>query len=296
MSTVDGRRPLRIIRQGIYENDVRRLSDTESVANSFLLTTDFEGSIALTIKNDTFEIVDAQWSIHRAPDMDRRGEGRAEMLIGDSAFTGDRRNHVKVLPDYSAGQTETPEDPKAVSPEWAHIRELYLEAMRGLLQAENYLLYERGFKGIIDYEESWDSDCRPYHTEKPGVNEWPAYVGSFEHFRKRDLYNKYLQMTLMDNGDRTVTALGTYNDSFHEMSVCFVFDPADGIIQDLSLNHVRVPFKPCHDFQESFAERFIGLNIHDLSKREVGKLIGGSFGCFHFVDIIYDLVEMAAEL
>jgi hypothetical protein len=296
MSTVDGKKPLRIIKQGIYENDVRRLSDTESAANAFLLTSDFEGSVAVTIKNDTFEIVDAQWGIHRAADMSHRGEGRAELLIGDSAYTGDRRNHIKVLPDYSAGETEISENPADVSPEWKNIRELYLETLRGLLQAEYYLLYERGYKGIIDYEESWDSDCRPYHVDKPAVDEWPIYVGAFEHFRKRDLYNKYLQMILMDNGDDTVTALGTYNDSFHEMSACFVFAPSDGIITDFSLNHIRVPFKPCHDFQESFAEKFIGLKLTDLSKREVGKLIGGSYGCFHFVDIIYDLIEMAAEL
>ena len=112
----------------------------------------------------------------------------------------------------------------------------------------------------------------------------------------RDLYNKYLQMNLIDNGDETVTALGTYNDSFHEMSTCFVFNKADGVITDFSLNHLRVPFKSCHDFQESFSELFIGLNIHELTKRDIGKLIGGSYGCFHFVDIIYDLIEMAAEL
>ena len=47
-----------------------------------MLTTDFEGSISLTFKNDTFEITDAKWGIHRAPDMDRRGEGTADMLIG----------------------------------------------------------------------------------------------------------------------------------------------------------------------------------------------------------------------
>ena len=296
MSTINGKKPLRIIKQGIYENDVRRISDTESVANAFMLTTDFEGSISLTFKNDTFEITDAKWGIHRAPDMDRRGEGTADMLIGDSAYTGDRRNHIKVLPDYSAGQTETPEDPKAVSPEWKHIRELYLEALRGALQAEYYLLKERGFKDIIDYEESWDSNCRPYHLDPPAVDEWPIYVGAFDHFRVRDLYNKYLQMNLIDNGDETVTALGTYNDSFHEMSTCFIFNKADGVITDFSLNHLRVPFKSCHDFQESFSELFIGLNIHELTKRDIGKLIGGSYGCFHFVDIIYDLIEMAAEL
>ena len=56
MSTINGKKPLRIIKQGIYENDVRRISDEESVANAFMLTTDFEGSISLTFKNDTFEI------------------------------------------------------------------------------------------------------------------------------------------------------------------------------------------------------------------------------------------------
>ena len=68
-------------------------------------------------------------------------------------------------------------------------------------------------------------------------------------------------MNLIDNGDETVTALGTYNDSFHEMSTCFVFNKADGVITDFSLNHLRVPFKSCHDFQESFSELFIGTSM-----------------------------------
>ena len=41
---------------------------------------------------------------------------------------------------------------------------------------------------------------------------------------------------------------------------------------------------------------FIGKKIDDLTKREVGSLIGGSEGCFHLVDIVADVAKAARDL
>ena len=41
---------------------------------------------------------------------------------------------------------------------------------------------------------------------------------------------------------------------------------------------------------------FIGKNIDDLTKREVGASSGGSEGCFHLVDIVADVAKAARDL
>ena len=66
---------------------------------------------------------------------------------------------------------------------------------------------------------------------------------------------------------------------------------ASGVISDFDLNAVRVPFPPCHDLDHSHAEDFVGKDIRAIKKREVGKILGGALGCFHFVDIVADIAD-----
>ena len=74
---------MKIIRQGAYSNIVRRISEEECITDSYLNATEFEGSASLRFRVDTFEITDARWAIHRAPDPERRGEGVAGLMIGE---------------------------------------------------------------------------------------------------------------------------------------------------------------------------------------------------------------------
>ena len=39
-----------------------------------------------------------------------------------------------------------------------------------------------------------------------------------------------------------------------------------------------------------------GKNIYHLTKREIGKILGGSAGCFHTVDILADITAALAGL
>ena len=58
----------------------------------------------------------------------------------------------------------------------------------------------------------------------------------------------------------------------------------------------RWPFAACFEMDHMAAGLFIGKNIDDLTKREVGALIGGSEGCFHLVDIVADVAKAARDL
>lgn len=314
---------MKIIKQGSYINYVRRIDENTLESGAMLVSTDFEGSASLFFVPETYEVKDAVWGIHHAKDPERRGEGRATMLIGESCYATDR-NSIKIMPDYSKSvdysvppggwegaatnksqlveaiaddDKERAVAEKAnVSPEWENIRELFLEAVRGAYQAEFYLLEEREFGSLLNYEINWiatkDNDyCRPYHNTKPEVNEWPEHTGAVEHYRRKDLYNKYISHVLMDRGGDQIEAFGSFHDSFHEMSVLFHYGKEDGIITDLEVDIVRVPMKACWGLQDvDYASHFVGRNVYELKKRDVGKAMGKGPGCFHLVDVMYDII------
>lgn len=306
-----------IIRQGVYSNIVRRINENECVSDAYLVSTDFEGSASVTFKVDTFEITDARWAVHRDADPERRGEGVAEMLIGESAYIDDRKNSVKVLPDYTY-VTDYNEPPGGwegvnphkeeildeapadiVSPAWRHIRELFLETLRGAYQAEAYLIVERGMGTLREYEAYWEKlkpgYCRPYiKGDMPALEEWPIYTGNIQHYRTYDLYNKYINYMVMDNGDGCSYAVGTFNDSAHEMNIELEYDDK-GVILDYDMTAVRVPFDRCRELDHLDPQEVIGMNLYDIKKRDVGKVLGGPHGCFHFVDILADIASAIQE-
>lgn len=314
---------MKVLRQGAYTSNVRYYDEKHAIADACLLSTDFEGSVSVIFERATMKIVEAKWAIHRAPDMERRGQGEAPMLIGQSAYANDR-NNIKYLPDYSKCTDYTlppggwdgdvpehksvlekeivdEEEAKAqkdeASPEWKNIRELYLEVLRGVLQAEYYMLEDRGYGGYVDYELHWgdsmQGNCRPYNGEMPPVDAWPLYVGGPNHYRTYDYYNKYKQFTIIDNEDGTMSATGAYNDSFHELTLVMSFGKEDGIITDYDQMTVRVPFNPCWELQHLHNDLFIGKDIRAFSKRDVGKISGGNMGCYHLVDLVAAIAEMS---
>lgn len=301
---------MKIISQGTYYNTVKRENEQEVLSEATLVASDFEGFASLRFRPDTYEITEARWAIHRASDPERRGEGTADMLVGESAYADDRRNSIKILPDYSycvdyvapPGGWEgydphkkdlRDEPPAEVSAEWELIRELFLECVRGGYQAEEYLLVERGIGTLLNYEKIWDEQkpgyCRPYYPDDmPALDIWPIHTGNVQHFHTHDLYNKYISFTIMDKGEDDVYAFGVYNDWAHEMDM-EVFCGRDGVIRDYDMNVIRVPYQPCRELDHLNPPELIGMNMKTMTKRDIGRILGGSAGCFHMVDIVADL-------
>lgn len=157
-----------------------------------------------------------------------------------------------------------------------------------------------GIDGPIEYEKKWLNEkvnyCRPYTGRMPGLYDWPHYVNSLNHFRKQNLYNKYKQYTIISSGGDVVTANTTYQDSFHEMHAQLSYSLTTREITDFDMTMQRWPFAACFEMDHMAAGLFIGKNIDDLTKREVGALIGGSEGCFHLVDIVADVAKAARDL
>ncbi len=124
----------------------------------------------------------------------------------------------------------------------------------------------------------------------PALDEWPIYTGHHQNYRRDVMYNKYKQYTVMDAGNGSFTALTAYNDSFHEMDIELMFQK-DGTITAFDMETKRVPFAPCRGLDHLNPEEVIGKNLYEMAKRDAGKLLGGPMGCYHFVDIMWDVID-----
>lgn len=311
---------LKIITQGAYSNHVDIIDGKVGVTSGHMLTSEFEGNASIYFDINTYEIIDTRWSIHRAPDRERRGEGKATMLHGESVYLEDHANSISILPDYTkstdyygppGGWKDVPQhkekleevcpdddkerakaERKNVSWEWQKIRTLFTEAMVGPYQAESFLLRERGYTDYYDYAEYWKNlkipdYCLPYPTMNLDIQlTWMETTGTSQHYPQQNLYNKYIQYTVCDRGDDIAEALATYNDSFHEMSVEMRYRISTGEILSVESDAQRMPFAPCWTIRERANGAFVGENIYELKKRRVSEVIGGKTGCWHMLDMV----------
>lgn len=276
-----------MIEQGSYTSSADRISDKELASQTFFLSSAAECCVRLAADVKNFKITKAEYAIHRLNNRDDlRREGAIPDLVGASAYF-DGGKAVRALDDFGDD---------------GFIKELLRESIRSICQAETYLISERGFTDRREYEVNWlkdkDDYCRPYRKEcMPGLDEWTKHIGADRYARKRNLYNKYKSYSIFKNeGSDEVSAQGTYNDSFHEMSCSFGYREAERKIIAFDMSVCRAPYKPCFELTHASADLFVGKTIDELTKREVGKLIGGALGCFHLVDIVADMTAAASRL
>lgn len=275
---------IKVIEQGAYMNRVDKLPDGKFLAECSYLGSRYECSVVLYFDAREMKTEKAFYSVHRTPQNDNLTEGEIPELVGEPC-TFAASKIIKTLPNYDGN---------------GFIKELLLEDLRGINQAEIYMLEEINIADPIEYEKKWLNEkvnyCRPYTGRMPGVYEWPNYVNSLNHYRTQNLYNKYKQYTLISTGGDIATISGTYQDSFHEMYAQMSYSLTDRTITDFDMTMRRWPFAACFEMDHMASGLFVGRKIDDLTKKETGTLIGGSTGCFHLVDIVADMAKAARDL
>ena len=275
---------IRVVEQGSWINYTNKLNDKELISQAMFLSTRYECSATLVATTKGFKITQAYYSVHRCKDRSKRIEESLPELIGGSAHY-DGVKAIKELKDFG-------DDGK--------VKELFVECIRGLDQAETYLLEELGMKTREDFERYWQKGkedyCRPYWGKMPGLEEWSTYIGAYDYNRSQNFYNKTKTYTIIQRNDSQIEVVGVYNDSFHEMHSEITYNISDRVITDFDMVVVRAPHDPCYELSHTSADSFIGKPITDFKKREVGKLIGNGPGCFHLVDIVSDMATAVMEL
>lgn len=275
---------VKIIEQGAYLSQVNKTGGGKFAAKSTFISTRYECDAVMYADARTMTVDKVVYCIHRTPGNEGLIEAEIPELVGASCtFAGNKA--IKPLPDYDGK---------------GFIKELLLENLRCINQAEMYMLEEINIPDQMAYEEYWRDEkanyCRPYTNRMPDIYEWPVHSNYLEHYRNLNLYNKYKQYTIFDIGGGKATAAGTYQDSFHEMYAQLTYHLEDREITDFDMTMRRWPFAACYEMDHMWSERFVGRKIDELSKKVTGGLIGGSYGCFHLTDIVADMAKAARDL
>jgi hypothetical protein len=265
-----------VLYQGSYFYSVKKVKDSELLAETVFLSTELEAVGTLLVDLKSFCIKEAGWEIHRAPDPELQGRGVLPELKGVEAYFNAGRFLSRATDRIGGGL----------------VKGLLTECVRGIIQAEIYITKYRGFPTEDEYERCWKQEhvdsCRYYKRENMGENHWFAYVG--EHRREINLFNRYKSMTVYRRTDGSFLATGSFSDSFHELNVQLSFD--GDRITSCKAAFLRAPGPVCIESSE-FLGPFTGRSIAELNKKEVAKIIGGPDGCIHLVDIIHDTLTAA---
>lgn len=168
---------------------------------------------------------------------------------------------------------------------------LVAEAVRGVVQAETYLLKERGFSSAAEYGRYWETmysaSCRYYSNLDRVTRHWDEYAGTGARSGQLFLRNKtYLLYGL---GQNRLLTIGSLADTFHELNVRLKTDNA--VIQSAEADFLRVPDKVCTEAAR-FLTNLAGMNVRQRQKKELAGTLGAGQGCVHLIDVIDDAIDI----
>ncbi|KUO75035.1 MAG: hypothetical protein APF81_12330 [Desulfosporosinus sp. BRH_c37] len=171
------------------------------------------------------------------------------------------------------------EDPLAVA--------LFSETVKGIIQAETFLLNERGYGSEEEYSQKWlaffAGSCRYYSNLDRVTRHWYEYVG--ESKRDGNLFVRFKTQSLFELGNGQYLLTGNLSDSFHEVNVRlklngFTVEEADGVL-------LRTPDLVCRE-SATLLTNLEGINLRGIAKKELAGILGNGQGCVHIIDTVND--------
>jgi len=169
-------------------------------------------------------------------------------------------------------------------------RSLFAETVRGIIQAETFLLAERGFASPSEYTQYWEKfytgSCRYYSNLARISNKWDEYVGAD---RITGLFNRFKSQNVYIDEKQCYRVVGMLSDSFHELSVDLALNP-DLLVTKANGVMLRVPDNVCCE-AVAYISKLPGRRLEGLGKKQVAGLLGVGEGCVHLIDLVYDAVE-----
>ncbi|HBX23579.1 MAG TPA: DUF2889 domain-containing protein [Desulfotomaculum sp.] len=169
-------------------------------------------------------------------------------------------------------------------------RSLFAETVRGIIQAETFLLAERGFASPSAYSHYWEKfyagSCRYYSNLERISNKWDEYAGTD---RLTSLFNRFKSQNVYIDEKHGYRVAGMLSDSFHELSVDLALDP-DLLVTKANGVMLRVPDNVCCE-AVAYINELPGRRLDGLRKKQVADLLGAGEGCVHLIDLVHDAVE-----
>ncbi len=261
-----------------YSTMVTR-KDQELQSQCVYLSTDTEAIGTLRVEVSSYRIKEARWEVCRSPGDALNGIFEVPDLKGSEAYS----NAGAILREKVGDQGQ------------GLARELISECVRGLLQSETYVYKERGYASAKEYDDHWEQNdtisCRYYSNIDRIVQHWREYIGDYA--RNDSLYNKIKTCTLMRHPDDSIMSNASFIDSYHELIVSMETD-ADGTVNKCSGNYLRAPDQICFECAD-LLKLLLGKNLADLKKKALAQDLGGSIGCNHLVDLVFDISRAIAD-
>ena len=241
------------------------LLDTQTVYRG----TDGECVALLMVEPKTLKIVTATWETY-APEFTTV---EVKGLEGVEAYF----NCGPVLKETLAGLGE-------------FSRSLFAENVRGIIQAETFLLAERGFASPPEYTQYWDDfyvgACRYYSNLDRVSKKWHEHAGAY---RITGLFNRFKSQNVYIDEQEGYRVTGMFSDSFHELSVDLTLDPNLLVIKANGVM-LRIPDNVCSEAL-TYISTLPGNRLNGLGKKQVAGLLGAGEGCVHLIDLVHDAVE-----
>lgn len=265
---------MKAVYQSTYSCFVERQGE-ELTAKSVFISTDCEVSAQIIVDVKSFKIKQARWDAFRLPDGYTRIVKEIPELIGVEAY-------------FYAGNFIR----RIVGEEMNSIPlELIIECVRGVGQAEAFLIPERGFSTLEDFDEYCvtigQDSCRYYSNLDRIVMSWTEYMGEHSYSRDKGLFYRHKNYQVFQKPDGNFLASSGFIDSFHEIVLVTSFTQ-DGLVSECGGDFLRAPDKLCFEIVE-LLPRLIGKKLAEMNKKEIAALVGGSDGCTHLFEICWDL-------
>ncbi len=171
---------------------------------------------------------------------------------------------------------------------------LVAEAVRGVVQAETYLLRERGFSSPAEYGRYWETmyagSCRYYSNLDRVKRLWDEYAGKGE--RSGQLFLRNKTCLLYTLGQNRYLSVGSLSDTFHELNVRIRTDGA--VILSAEADFLRVPDQVCTEAAQ-FLTGLAGTDTRHCHKKDLAGTLGAGQGCIHLIDVVEDAMGLIAS-
>ncbi len=206
------------------------------------------------------------------------GNRDLDFLIGKQIYFSGAREIRESL-------TSIPEE------EREHYNGLMLEGITSVVQAEAFLLPERGFTSHQEYEQyfrdTYGRGC-VYYSNLPRIKkDFVAYVEENNNRREGNLFNRHRLVTVRRAPtDDKFLIRGNICDSFHEMAIKLLVDKNKQIFAIRS-SFLRSPDPICHESSQTF-ECLLGEYLAPENRKNLLKCSSGPNGCTHLGDLVLE--------
>jgi hypothetical protein len=265
---------MKLLFQKSLHSSAQILENGKIEAKAVLLSTDIEMAARIVAAHDSFLIEQAEWESLRSGSHYVSDAGEAAALVGAQAYFGVASSLARAFPGEDSGPQ----------------RALFAECIKAVIQSECYLYPQRGFPDPQAYQADWDAahpnSCRYYSHLDIVLRRWFSYIG--DEARTGSLFHRHKNIAVWRSDSGGLQATGSFLDSFHELGI-HAECAADGKIIAFNGCFLRAPDSICFGTAAILAG-LCGRNIHEISRKDLNRLLGGSEGCAHLLDLGQELL------